>query len=258
MVTASPHFSPSVQAFMATTPQANPLDWSRWLLNLAKVQVSVTGRDRLPDHLPLVLVSNHRSVMDAPLLMQAVNRPIRFACHHYMEQVPGLREMIKALNCLPLDAPGSSQTRFFRRALKALEAQESVGIFPEGATPMVQPTSPSHLSHFHHGFAHLALRAPVEELAIVPVAIISQREVNGPMVPLRWLSWFDDTEPLFQQPGWHPAVVYRRVELRIGHPVRVDSRLRSRYRRKGSGSVVAEMANCCHNEIATLLRGRGS
>ena len=108
-----------------------PLAMAHWLLALSQVRVSVHGQDRLPPHQPLVVVSNHRSIMDAPLLMSALGRPVRFACHHYMGQ-----------GCLPLDAPGKGQTAFFRRAMQALRAGEAVGIFPEGAAPMVHRTTP--------------------------------------------------------------------------------------------------------------------
>ncbi|WP_228037710.1 lysophospholipid acyltransferase family protein [Nodosilinea sp. LEGE 06152] len=237
-----------------TSLSANPLDMSNWLLALSQVKMSVHGRDRLPPHQPLVVVSNHRSIMDAPLLMSAVGRPVRFACHHYMSQVPGLRNLINALGCLPLDAPDKGQTAFFRRAMNALSDGEAVGIFPEGAAPMVNKTTPDNLNSFHRGFAHLALRARVDELAIVPVAIAAHRETTNSVVPLRWLSLFDSSEPLFQQPGWHPAVFYQEVNLLIGRPVRVDARLRSRYRAKGSHDMATELTQCCENEIAELLK----
>ncbi len=233
---------------------ANPLDVSRGLLSLSRVRMRVHAQDRLPDTLPLVVVSNHRSIMDAPLLMSALGRPVRFACHHYMSQVPGLRNVVNALGCLPLDAPDKGQTAFFRRAMNVLEDGQAVGIFPEGAAPMVHKTTPDNLNAFQRGFAHLALRAPVEELFIVPVAIAAQRETNNSVVPLRWLSMFDASEPLFQQSGWHPAVFYHEVDVLIGRPVRVDSRLRSRYRSRGASSLATELAECCEEEIATLLK----
>lgn len=233
---------------------ANPLNMSQWLLALSQVRVTVHGQERLPSTQPLLVVSNHRSIMDAPLLMSAVGRPVRFACHHYMGQVPGLRNVINALGCLPLDAPEKGQTAFFRRAMQALESGEAVGIFPEGAAPMVNQTTPDNLNSFHRGFAHLAMRAPVEELAILPMAIAAHRETNNSVVPLRWLSIFDSSEPLFQQPGWHPAVFYQQVDLLIGRPVRVDHRLRSHYRSKGAGALATEITQCCQDEISTLLK----
>lgn len=124
----------------------SPLSLAQGILRLSGVQVTIQGQERVPTTMPLVLVSNHRSLLDAFLLMQAVNRSVRFACHHYMSQVPGLREATHALGCLPLDAPGRGQTAFFRRAIEALAEGESVGIFPEGAAPMVQTPQPDRLT----------------------------------------------------------------------------------------------------------------
>lgn len=235
-------------------PATNPLEMSNWFLNLSRARVSVHGRDRVPARLPMVLVSNHRSIMDAPLLMNAIDRPVRFACHHYMSQVPGLRDAINALGCLPLDSPDKGQMGFFRRALRSLSDGETVGIFPEGAAPMVQKTAPQNLNAFHRGFAHLALRAQVEELAIVPVAIAAHKETNNSLIPLRLLSLFDDSEPLFQQPGWHPAVFYQDVDVLIGRPVRVDARLRSYHLGKGAGTLVEDLTQSCQDEVALLLK----
>ena len=243
---------------MAQHLEAGPLDISNWLLNVAGVEIAARGQDRVPEDMPLVVISNHRSFMDAPLLMHAVQRPLRFACHHYMGQVPGLREMINAMGFMPLDSPEGGQTAFFRRALQALADHEAIGIFPEGAAPMVSKTDPGSLERFHRGFAYLAMRAPVEEIAVVPVAITSRQETNNSVVPLRLLSLFDPTEPLFKQPGWHPAVVYREVELMVGHPVTVDARLRSHYDSKGASALVTDLTNCCQDEIAALLRQRSA
>lgn len=239
---------------MPISPNSSPLDLAHWLLRLSGVKVTVHGQERVPKNIPLVVVSNHRSFMDAPLLMQAIERPVRFACHHYMSQVPGLREVVNALGFMPLDKPESGQTAFFRRALQALNDNEAIGIFPEGAAPMVSKTAPCSLERFHRGFAYLAMRAPVAEMAVVPVAIASHREINNSIIPLRLLSLVDPTEPLFQQPGWHPAVVYQEVELLVGHPVTVDDRLRSHYDAKGSNALVTELTYCCQAEIATLLK----
>ncbi|MGF1571355.1 MAG: lysophospholipid acyltransferase family protein [Nodosilinea sp.] len=227
---------------------------SNGFLRLSRVKMVIHDHDRLPAQLPMVVVSNHRSIMDAPLLMSAIDRPVRFACHHYMSQVPGLRELITALGCLPLDAPEKGQAGFFRRALRALKDGETVGIFPEGAAPMVHKTTPDNLNPFHRGFAHLALRAQVDELAILPVAIAAHKETNNSLVPLRLLSLFDASEPLFQQPGWHPAVFYQEVDLLIGRPVRVDARLRSYSQGKGSSTLVDDLTQCCQDEVATLLK----
>lgn len=232
----------------------HPLQVSRWLLTLLGVKVRVHHLHRIPPRSPVMVVSNHRSFLDAPLLMAAMGQSVRFACHHYMSQVPGLRELVTALGCMPLDAPDQGQSQFFRRATTALKLQEAIGIFPEGAAPMVRPTCPHHLNQFQRGFAHLAMRAPVETLTIVPFAIASNREANSSLVPLQLLSLFDPSEPLFQQAGWHPVVFYREVDLIVGRPVRIDPRLRSHYSGRGATRLVMELTDCCQEEVATLLK----
>lgn len=209
--------------------------------------------DRIPDRCPVIVVSNHRSFMDAPLLMAALQAPVRIACHHYMGQVPVMREVVKQLGCFPLEEPENRQQAFFQQATELLEAQQCVGVFPEGAQPMVQRTKPSEMSKFHRGFAHLALRTPVQNLAVLPVAIASLEETVNSTVPLRLLRLFDPSEPLFEQPGCHPMVLYRHVAVLIGRPYWVTPKHREHYQGRQAKTVVADIMNTCHDEIAKLL-----
>jgi len=215
--------------------------------------MNVVYQDRIPQDGALLVVSNHRSFMDAPLLMAAINRSIRFACHHYMGQVPIMREIVTRLGCFPLEASHHRQQSFFRQAVQLLQTQQAVGIFPEGAQPIVQPPSPSHSVEFQRGFAHLALRAPVGELTVLPIAIASETEVNHSGVPLRLLSLFDPSEPLFAQEGWHPMVTYQRVNVLIGRPQWVRPIQKEHYQGRQAKKMVTELTQQCHAEIDKLL-----
>lgn len=216
-------------------------------------KVAVRHRQRIPRDRALLVVSNHRSFLDAPLVMSALGRSVRFACHHYMSQVPVLKDFIAAMGCFPLDAPGQAHQSFFQTATEALTQGQPVGIFPEGAEPMVQATRPSQMTKFHRGFAHLALRAPVKNLTILPVAISSLEETISPTVPLRFLSLFDPSEPLFDQSGWHPAVHYRQVTLSIGTPMHITTALKEQYSGKQAGRLAKRLTQSCYAEISHLL-----
>jgi 1-acyl-sn-glycerol-3-phosphate acyltransferase len=232
----------------------NPLELSHYFLELLSTQLDCHHRERIPDRGSILVVSNHRSLMDAPILMKALSAPIRFACHHYMGQVPLLREIvIQQLGCFPLDANQSRQQSFFVRSQTLLQSQEVVGIFPEGTTPMVNFTSPNQIGKFQRGFAHLALRAQVTDLAVLPVAIVSLEEMSASGLPLKLFSLFDPSEPLFNQSGLHPVVVYRRVAVFIGHPYRITPEQKHQYQGKQARKVVTELTEYCRNQIYNLI-----
>lgn len=209
--------------------------------------------DRVPRNSAVLVVSNHRSVVDAPLLMSAIERPIRFACHHYMGQVPVMREIVTQLGCFPLESDKHRQTSFFKQAIELLKSRQVVGIFPEGTLPMVQPPRPNQVGEFHRGFAHLALKAPIEELAVLPVAIVSQKETINSAIPLKVLSFFDPSEPLFDQDGWHPLVLYQNVNMMIGKPIWITPSQRADYQGRFAKKAVIELVDRTEAEIKTLL-----
>jgi 1-acyl-sn-glycerol-3-phosphate acyltransferase len=231
-----------------------PLDISRSFLAAVSTKVFLYYEDRIPQDASLLIVSNHRSFMDALILMSALASPIRFACHHYMGQVPILREIVTGqLGCFPLEENQQRQQSFFLQSQQLLKKKQMVGVFPEGANPMVKYTKPSYVGEFQRGFAHLALRSDVPNLAVLPIAIASLSEVNTAAFPLRLLSLFDPSEPLFNQSGWHPLVIYRRVAVLIGRPYWITSQHQHQYHGKQAKNVVAELTTSCNREIANLL-----
>ncbi|NQV10922.1 MAG: 1-acyl-sn-glycerol-3-phosphate acyltransferase [Cyanobacteria bacterium] len=236
--------------------QDAPLHLSRRLLGAFGTKVSQHYDERIPVNGRILVVSNHRSLLDAPLLMAAMNRPVRFACHYYMSRVPVLREMVTAMGAFPLDAPRKRQTQFFQQSVELLQSRQVVGVFPEGAQPMVQVKAANQLSPFQRGFAHLALRAPVQDLAILPVAIVSTEEERHNLAPLKLFSLFDPSEPLFNCGGWHSAIVYRRVQLLFGYPILINEALRQHYRGRQGGSLAKELTQACWDQIGGLLHHR--
>jgi len=227
---------------------------SRCFLAGVGTQMFVHHQPRIPRESPVLLVSNHRSFLDPVLLTAALGKSIRFACHHYMGQVPVIREFVTTFGAFPLAAPEHRQQHFFSQATALLQGGEMVGVFPEGAEPMVNFTQPHTVGKFQRGFAHLALRAPVRNLAVLPVAIASMEEESVRSgLPLKLLSLFDPSEPLFDRPGWHPVIVYQRVNVLIGRPYWITVDRQQQYRGKKAKAAVAELTEHCQGEIAQLL-----
>lgn len=231
-----------------------PLLLSYGLLKTLGVQWEVHYQSRIPDSMTsLLVVSNHRSFLDAPLLMMALQRTIHFACHHYMGQVPLLREVVESLGCFPLASPSQRSRSLFTQAGELLQQHTAVGLFPEGAEPMIQANTPRSMYRFHRGFAHLAHRTPVSPLGVLPIAIVALEEAQGMEFPVQVLSWFDPSEPLFQQSHWHSAVLYRRVQLRIGEPQWVTESDRQAYWGPQAQQKVKTLCQNCYGQIQGLL-----
>jgi 1-acyl-sn-glycerol-3-phosphate acyltransferase len=238
-------------------PFPSLIDYPFWLsqalLATLGTKLSVSYKAPIPRYGSFIVVSNHRSFLDPFVVMAALNRSVRFACHRYMGRVPLLREMVRGMGCFSLEATQQNQDSLFSPSAQFPQAQW-LGIFPEGANPMVQPTHPQEMGKFRRGFAHLALRSQVRPLGILPVAIAAHTEVQESTIPLQVLSWFDPSEPLFQQSGWHPAILYGRVSVLVGQPMWITPEQREQYRGKQAKAISTEITQTCEAEIAALLR----
>ncbi len=221
------------------------------LWNFLGLKSQVQNPERIPEHGALLIVSNHRSFLDPLLLTSFLGTPISFVCHRYMGNVPILKELLQTCGAFPLTNQSWHQ-RMLQDAKDLLHQGKTVGIFPEGAAPMLNTDSPHHLSPFYRGFAHLALQAAIPHLQILPVGIYAGTEMRWPAVPLSLLHQIDPLEPLFQQKGWHPAVFYQDVSIRVGKPFTIDS-YQDRYHGKQAGAVVRELTQVMTAEVTYLL-----
>ncbi len=226
---------------------------------LLGLNIAIDYPDRLPIDSPLLIVSNHRSFLDPFLLVSLLGLPIHFVCHRYMGNVPILRDVLQTCGAFPLhNALGEQrsqqewQKNMLVDARSLLQQGKAVGIFPEGAAPMLASLAPKQLSPFYRGFAHLALQADIPNLQILPVGIDASTEMCLPLVPLNLLHQIDPSEPLFRQHGWHPAVFYQDVTMRVGQPFAIEP-YQNRYYGKQAGVVAKDLTQFLAAEITHLL-----
>ena len=232
----------------------NPaLTLSDGLLASLGMQMYLYNENRIPEDAAVIAVSNHRSFMDALILISALKHPVRIAAHHYMGQIPLMGEFLTLLGCFPLATKEKRQQDFIERSTGFLKTGQWVGLFPEGGTPMVQLTSPKEIGNFNRGFAHLALRANIPNLVVLPIAIAATSESINGSFPTQLLRWFDPQEALFAMPGQHPVVVYHRANIVVGHPYWITQSDRQNYQGKGAKKVVQKLCNYCHDEISQML-----
>jgi 1-acyl-sn-glycerol-3-phosphate acyltransferase len=227
---------------------------ARSLLMALNVKTTLCYEHRIPHDIPVIVISNHRSFLDAPLLISSIPYKLRIASHHYMGQTPGLKELVDLFGCFPLAAPRQKQQHFFARAESFLAARQWVGLFPEGTSPMIETTKPEEVGKFQRGFAHLAYKMPVDNLVVLPVAIASLSETIYPTIPIRWLTTFDASEPLFYRDDLHPMVMYHRVNLLFGRPYLINRELKQQYQGKKAKHLVTSLTDYCQTQITELLK----
>lgn len=224
------------------------------LISAVNLDLTQSYSNRIPRDIPTIVISNHRSFLDAPILIQTIPNTLRIACHHYMGQTPVVRDIVASLGCFPLGEADHRQRQFFAQANNLLTSRQWVGLFPEGTQPMIEPTAPNEITQFHRGFAHLAWKAPVANLAILPVAIASLSETNYPGIPIRWLTQFDRNEPFFKRQGLHPTLVYHRVKVLIGKPYLINTAQKQEYRGRQAKALALDLSNYCQDQIIKLLK----
>jgi 1-acyl-sn-glycerol-3-phosphate acyltransferase len=90
----------------------------------------------------LVVVSNHASDFDPPLLSNSVGRPVAFMAKQELFQVPVLATLIRWYGAYPVNRASADRSAI-RAAITSLEAGWAIGIFLQGTrTPDGQITDP--------------------------------------------------------------------------------------------------------------------
>ena len=129
------------------------------------------GNANVPMDGALVVVANHGSHLDPPLLGHALGRPVAFMAKAELFRVPLLGPIIRACGAYPV-ARGASDREAIRTATDRLEEGWATGVFIDGtrqANGRVNEPQP--------GAALLAARAGVP---LLPVAIINSHRALGP------------------------------------------------------------------------------
>jgi 1-acyl-sn-glycerol-3-phosphate acyltransferase len=91
----------------------------------------VYGVEKVPLSGPLVVVSNHGSYFDPPLISISLGRPLAFMAKEELFQVPVLKDIITLYGAYPVKR-GASDRNALRSAIAASDRGWAIGIFLEG------------------------------------------------------------------------------------------------------------------------------
>jgi 1-acyl-sn-glycerol-3-phosphate acyltransferase len=91
----------------------------------------IYGAENVPQSGPVVIVSNHASYFDPPLLSNCMRRPVAFMSKEELFNIPLLKPIISLYGAYPVKR-GAGDRGAIRAAVKALQDGWLVGIFLEG------------------------------------------------------------------------------------------------------------------------------
>ncbi|WP_433210287.1 lysophospholipid acyltransferase family protein [Dactylosporangium sp. CS-047395] len=157
----------------------------------------IIGVDNVPKTGPVILASNHQSVLDSVMMGAIAPRNVYFLAKDQYFRGPGLkgaalRNIMYGLNQIPVDRSGGRASLLaLDAALPVLRAGHVLGIFPEGTR-----STDGRLYRGRPGVAKLALDAPAP---IIPVGLMG----------------FDQVLPV----GASLPKLGPKVEVRIGEPL---------------------------------------
>lgn len=122
----------------------------------------VIGREKVPAAGGVLLVANHASALDPPLLGSAMTRPVHFMAKAELFKIPLLKQALPRVHAFPVRR-GAADRAAIRTAVERLKAGHVVGLFPEGTRSLDGELLP-----LQRGAALIALKAGVP---IIPVAL---------------------------------------------------------------------------------------
>lgn len=138
------------------------LRWALRLLAVVVYGVRHTGTRNIPAEGGVLVVSNHQSLFDPPLVGMGCPRRMNYLARDTLFRFAPFRWLIESVDAIPIDREGIGLGGI-KEALKRLKRGEMVLIFPEATR------SPSgQIAAFRPGFTALAVRSGA---AILPVAI---------------------------------------------------------------------------------------
>ena len=177
----------------------------------------VKGRENIPQQGPLLIVANHLSLADPPLLGVTVDRPVRFMAKKQLFRFRPMANFMRSLGAFPVYR-GQLDRQAMRQAFQILAEGQALVMFPEGMRSRSNQLRPA--------FSGVALIATRSGAPVLPVGISGSEKAERP-------SW------LLRRP---------RITVNIGHPFYLPSP-RSRLTKQ----ELAELTNTIMQHIAELL-----
>jgi 1-acyl-sn-glycerol-3-phosphate acyltransferases len=122
----------------------------------------IYGAENVPKEGPLIVVSNHASDFDPPIVSCAMRRPVAFMAKEELFRIPVLKQGIELYGAYPVKR-GAADLSAIRSALNCLSGGWAVGVFLQGTR-----TADGRITEPKLGAALIAAKAKVP---LIPVSL---------------------------------------------------------------------------------------
>jgi 1-acyl-sn-glycerol-3-phosphate acyltransferase len=146
------------------------LEWGKSMAESAGARVEVEGLDPRVFDAPVVIMANHASHFDIPLLLSVLPRCPGFLAKRELFDFPIFGPAMRGIHCIPIDRADRKQSlEAIERAADLLRSGGRLVVFPEGTRG-----DGDRLQALKKGPFHLVQRARVP---IVPVGILGSAAI---------------------------------------------------------------------------------
>lgn len=150
--------------------------WAKALTRLAGVRVEIEGAEHVDPTQSYVLVANHQSAFDIPVIYGYSGLDLRWVMKAEIKWIPFVAAGCRAIGHIFVERGNTQQsTEAINRAVARLESGTGVLFFPEGTRSLDGQLLP-----FKKGAFRLAVD---QKMPILPLSVVNTREV---MPPKRW------------------------------------------------------------------------
>jgi 1-acyl-sn-glycerol-3-phosphate acyltransferase len=152
--------------------------WSRLYLQIPPVHVSTSGIEIIEPHKRYVIVSNHLSMYDIPILIRYLPIRGRFLAKAELFKIPLFAQGMRTVGIIEINRSkgGSSRQAINEGVQLASERGNSLIVFPEGTR-----STESALLPFHKGAFRIAIDTG---LPVLPVIIEGTDRISTPGSPI--------------------------------------------------------------------------
>ena len=156
---------------MEETAQRMANAWAIRTLRRFGCVMHVEGREHVPKHGAVIVMANHQSQYDIPILMAHLGRMLGFVAKKELFRIPGFSSWMKRLHCISLDRSDRAGTAKLYESLSRhiKESESGIILFPEG-TRTRDPDGA--MQPFKDGSLRLAA---AQNIPILPISIDGSR-----------------------------------------------------------------------------------